>query len=243
MAGSVVNQWHRHTSAIRYNDIDMCGRYTLTTDIRELEDRFHFIAEGLGLIRSYNTAPRQPVLTIVREDGNVGRIMKWGLIPSWAVNPSVANKMINARSETVAEKPSFRAALAKRRCLIPADGFYEWQKTASGKRPMRITLASGEPFAFAGLWEIWNTPKGDTVHTCTILTTSANETLAPIHNRMPVILPRKAEDIWLDHTVQDKSLLKSLFVPYDPSETVAYEVSTLVNSAANNVPEAISPVA
>ena len=239
MAGSVVNQWHRHTSAIRYNDIDMCGRYTLTTDIRELEDRFHFIAEGLGLIPSYNTAPRKPVLTIVREDGNVGRIMKWGLIPSWAVNPSV----INARSETVAEKPSFRAALAKRRCLIPADGFYEWQKTASGKRPMRITLASGEPFAFAGLWEIWNTPKGDTVHTCTILTTSANETLAPIHNRMPVILPRKAEDIWLDHTVQDKSLLKSLFVPYDPSETVAYEVSTLVNSAANNVPEAISPVA
>jgi len=243
MAGSVVNQWHWHITAIRYNDTDMCGRYTLTTDIRELEDRFHFIAEGLDLIPSYNTAPRQPVLTIVREDDNVGRIMKWGLIPSWAANPSVANKMINARSETVAEKPSFRAALAKRRCLIPADGFYEWQKTADGKRPMRITLASGEPFAFAGLWEIWNTPKGDTVHTCTILTTSANESLAPIHNRMPVILSREAEDIWLDHTVQDKSLLKSLFVPYDPSETVAYEVSTLVNSAANNVPEAISPVA
>ncbi len=234
---------HRRTTTIRYNDTDMCGRYTLTTDIRQLADRFHFVAEGLDLLPSYNTAPRQPVLTIVREDGNVGRIMKWGLIPSWARDPSVANKMINARSETVAEKPSFRAALAKRRCLIPADGFYEWQKTASGKRPMRITLASGEPFAFAGLWETWNTPKGDTVHTCTILTTSANETLSPIHNRMPVILTREAEDIWLDHTIQDKSLLKSLFVPYDPSETVAYEVSTLVNSAANNVPEAISPIA
>lgn len=221
----------------------MCRRYTLTTSAEELEERFRFSADGLNIVPNYNAAPRQPVLTIVREDGNVGRLMKWGLIPSWAPDPSIGNKMINARSETVAEKPSFRAALTKRRCLIPADGFYEWQKVGPNKRPMRITLASGKPFAFAGLWETWHTRKGETVHTCTILTTSANESLAPIHNRMPVILTPEVEEIWLDHTIQDRELLSSLFVPYDPSETVAYEVSDLVNSAANNVPEAITPVA
>lgn len=221
----------------------MCGRFTIVTSHQVLEERFHFAADGLDLVPNYNVAPRQPVLTIVREDGNVGRMMKWGLIPSWASDSSIANKMINARSETVAEKPSFRAALTKRRCLIPADGFYEWQKVGPNKRPMRITLASGEPFAFAGLWETWNARNGDMVHTCTILTTAANESLASIHNRMPVILTPEAEEIWLDHGIQDRELLSSLFVPYDPSETVAYEVSDIVNSAANNVPEAIEPVA
>ena len=199
--------------------------------------------EGLDLTPSYNIAPTQSVLTVVREESNVARLMRWGLIPSWARDSSIGNKMINARSETVTEKPAFRAAFARRRCLVPADGFYEWRSERPRKRPMRITLASGEPFAFAGLWETWNTPEGDTVRSFTILTTSANDSLAPIHARMPVILTRDAEDIWLDHTIQDRALLSSLLVPYDPSETVAYEVSTLVNSAANNVPEVISPVA
>ncbi|MCH9038722.1 MAG: SOS response-associated peptidase [Chloroflexi bacterium] len=223
----------------------MCGRYTLITSVAELEERFRFTADGIDLAPNYNVAPSQSALTIVEADParRVGRLMRWGLIPSWARDISIGNRMINARSETVAEKPGFRAALNKRRCLVPADGFYEWQKVGRNKRPMRITLASGEPFAFAGLWETWNTPSGGTVQSFTILTTSANETLAHIHNRMPVILRRDAEEIWLDHTVQDRELLSGLFAPYDPSETVAYEVSTLVNSVANNVPEVITPVA
>ena len=223
----------------------MCGRYTLITSVAELEERFRFTADGIDLAPNYNVAPSQSALTIVEADPGrrVGRLMRWGLVPSWARDISIGNRMINARSETVAEKPGFRAALNKRRCLVPADGFYEWQKVGRNKRPMRITLASGEPFAFAGLWETWNTPSGGTVQSFTILTTSANETLAHIHNRMPVILRRDAEEIWLDHTVQDRELLSGLFAPYDPSETVAYEVSALVNSAANNVPEVITPVA
>ena len=223
----------------------MCGRYTLITSVAELEERFRFTADGIDLAPNYNVAPSQSTLTIVEEDParRVGRLMRWGLVPSWARDISIGNRMINARSETVAEKPGFRAALNKRRCLVPADGFYEWQKVGRNKRPMRITLASGEPFAFAGLWETWNTPSGGTVQSFTILTTSANETLAHIHNRMPVILRRDAEEIWLDHTVQDRELLSGLFAPYDPSETVAYEVSTLVNSVANNVLDVITPIA
>ena len=223
----------------------MCGRYSLAIDSDALEDRFT-LRGGLQMPLSprYNIAPTQEVFTVVNEGpGNEARMMKWGLIPFWAKDPSIGNRMINARAETLAEKPSFRQAYQKRRCLLVADGFYEWQKVGRNKRPMRITLASGEPFAFAGLWETWNTPSGGTVQSFTILTTSANETLAHIHNRMPVILRRDAEEIWLDHTVQDRELLSGLFAPYDPSETVAYEVSALVNSAANNVPEVITPVA
>lgn len=215
----------------------------MITSVRELEERFRFVAEGHDLAPNYNVAPTQSVLTVVNEDGNVGRLMRWGLIPSWAKDPSIGSRMINARSETVAEKPSFRTAFARRRCLVLADGFYEWQKVGTSKRPMRITLASGGPFAFAGLWETWKAPDDDLITSCTILTTSANDALADIHQRMPVILPRDAEEVWLDTSVRDKDVLSSLLVPYDPSETVAYEVSTLVNAAVNNLPEVINPVA
>lgn len=191
---------------------------------------------------SFNIAPTQNILTVVNEDGNHARHMRWGLIQSWAKDASIGNRMINARAETVAEKPSYRSAFRRRRCLILADGFYEWQKVGPSKRPMRIVMSSGEPFAFAGLWETWKPPEGETITSCTIITTTPNELMEPIHNRMPVIIPEQAEAFWLDPDVQDAEALSELLVPYSASEMKAYEVSTLVNSAANDSPEVIAPV-
>ena len=148
--------------------------------------------------------------------------------------------MINARAETVAEKPAFRNALKKRRCLVLADGYYEWQKTATGKRPYRIVLTSGEPFAMAGLWETWRDPQGNVVPSCTIITTSANDYLAPIHNRMPVILHRELEELWLDTGIDDAAALAPMLVSMPNDVLNAYEISTLVNSARNDGPEVIA---
>ena len=170
--------------------------------------------------------------------------MRWGLIPSWAKDPSIGNRMINARAETVAEKPAFRSAVRRRRCLVLADGFYEWRRVAGGrtKRPMRIVLKTGEPFAFAGLWETWRDPAGGRIQSCAIVTTKANDLLKPIHDRMPVILPREVEPLWLDASVDEPDLLAYMFRPYDSNGMDAYEVSTLVNSAGNNVPDVMAPV-
>ena len=167
--------------------------------------------------------------------------MRWGLIPSWAKDPSIGNRMINARGETVAEKPSFRNALQRRRCLVLADGFYEWQKVGKAKRPMRIVLKSREPFAFAGLWESWRNPDGEAVRSCTIVTTQANEALRPIHERMPVILPREMEEFWLDGDVTDPAALTDVLLSYPDESVEAYEVSSLVNKATNNGPDLIVP--
>ena len=150
--------------------------------------------------------------------------------------------MINARAETVAERPSFRAALRRRRCLILADGFYEWRRNSAGRQPVRFTLASGEPFAFAGLWDTWRDPAGDLVSSCTIITTEANELLRPIHDRMPVILPRNVEPLWLDHEMQDAAVLGGLMTPYSAAAMDAYEVSTLVNAVVNDGPEVLRPL-
>ena len=168
--------------------------------------------------------------------------MRWGLIPSWAKSASGGSRMINARAETLAERPSFRTALQRRRCLVLADGFYEWQGKGSSKRPMRITTASGEPFAFAGLWDGWRDPKGEVVRSCTIITTSANELLSPIHDRMPVILTRELEPLWLDQDIQASAALTDVLVPHPANVMEAYEVSTLVNSPANDRPEMVVPV-
>ena len=169
--------------------------------------------------------------------------MRWGLIPFWAKNRSIGSRMINARAETVVDKPSFRDAFRRRRCLVLADGFYEWQRTGSGKRPMRVALRSGEPFAFAGIWSMWKDPEDNSIPTCAIITTSANELLRPIHHRMPVILPREMEGFWLDRSIQDPGALRSVLTPYPDDAMEAYEVSTLVNSVANDAPELITHVA
>lgn len=220
----------------------MCGRYTLITDIQELEERFSFKGADLSMLPNFNVAPTQNVLTVTHNDENQAQLMRWGLIPSWAKDAKIGNRMINARSETLTERPSYRTAFQRRRCLVIADSFYEWQKVGSGKRPMRIALQSGEPFAFAGLWESWNDPEGDQVLSCTIITTSANSLLEPIHERMPVILAPDAEQIWIDSSIEDTAMLSELLTPYSPGEMEAYEVSTLVNSVANNEPELIAPI-
>lgn len=222
----------------------MCGRYSLKADISQLAMRFEFAADDVVHKPAYNIAPTQQVLTVTNNDGERhAEYMRWGLIPFWAKDMKIGYRMINARGETLAEKPSFRAALRKRRCLILADGFYEWQKLGGKqKRPMRITLKSGEPFAFAGLWETWKDPAGELVKSCTIITTSANEFLSPIHERMPVILPQEQESFWLDREIEDPVALSSAIASYADDELDAFEVSTLVNNTRNNGPELISRV-
>ncbi len=218
----------------------MCGRFSLASDSRSLEIRFSFRGVEPPVAPRYNIAPTQPVLTINREGlENRAQYMRWGLIPSWAKDQSIGSRMINARAETLSEKPSFRDAFRKRRCLVVADGFYEWQKVAGRKRPMRIVLQTGEPFAFAGLWESWRDPEGTTVRSCTIITTGPNSRIEPIHNRMPVILSRDDEARWLDPEMDDPPSLLQMLAPYPQGAMDAYEISTLVNSPANDVPDCI----
>ena len=220
----------------------MCGRYTLIADLGDLAQRFEFDGSDFSYDPGYNIAPTESVLTVRNLDGREAASMRWGLIPFWAKDPKIGARMINARAETVSEKPAFRNALKKRRCLVIADGYYEWQKTPVGKRPFRIIMKSGEPFAMAGLWETWKDHHGNVVPSCTIITTAANDYLAPIHNRMPVILTRESEEMWLNAEVEDAVALTHILVPSPNDALDAYEVSTLVNYARNDGPEVIARV-
>ena len=218
----------------------MCGRYSLTSDMDELQLRFGFRADDIQHTPRYNVAPTQEVLTVTNcGEENRGQFMRWGLIPFWTKDPKIGSPMINARAESVVEKPSYRKAFQERRCLVLADGFYEWRREDKLKTPMRIVLKSGEPFGFAGLWETWKNPEGELVKSCTIITTEPNALMGPIHNRMPVMLSREAETLWLDPSNTDSAELRELLVPYAASEMEAYEVSALVNSAKNETPEVI----
>ena len=221
----------------------MCGRYNLISNLTVLGARFEFDATQLTLEAAYNVAPTQNVLTVVDGSPRRAGFMRWGLIPFWAKNRSIGSRMINARAETVADKPSFRDSFRRRRCLVLADGFYEWRRTGSGKRPMRVAMRSAEPFAFAGIWSMWKDPEGNSIPTCAIITTSANDLLMPIHHRMPVVLPREMEGLWLDRSVEDPGELRSGLTPYPDAAMEAYEVSTLVNSVANDGRELIARVA
>ncbi len=220
----------------------MCGRYALT-DLNALltENRFQLEAFPPNLSPRYNIAPSQPVPAILNQAPRQLQLVRWGLIPSWAKDPTIGYRMINARAETLAGKPAFRRPLQRQRCLIPADGFYEWQRLGSRKVPHWITLTSGEVFAFAGLWDSWIDPKTNTaVASCTIITTTPNELLASIHDRMPVILPRESEATWLSDQLSSEqacALLKS----YPAAEIKALPVSTLVNSPGNDTPEVLKP--
>jgi putative SOS response-associated peptidase YedK len=220
----------------------MCGRFTLTTNLGAIAKRFG-VARFLEEVGPrYNIAPTQTVI-VVSDDGTRQLAqMQWGLIPSWAKDPAIWNRMINARAETVATKPAFRVAIRKRRCLIPADGFYEWQQVGHRKQPVYITLKSGGPFSFAALWESWTAPDGREIKTCTIITTEANDPLKPIHDRMPVILTREAERVWLDPTIQDPARLLPLLTPYPAEEMESYPVSTRVNNPAHDGRECMLPL-
>ncbi len=221
----------------------MCGRFTLTADPATLQSAFPFVTVPTEITPRYNIAPTQPVAVIPNDGRNAVDFFVWGLIPFWAKDPSIGNRMINARAETLAEKPSFKNAFRRRRCLVLADGFYEWQKQPGSKIkiPYYIRLESGEPIAFAGLWEYWNSPDGSEIKSCTIITTEPNDLVARLHNRMPVILPGDAYMDWIDPEERDPASLQKFLKPYPAVELVAYPVSTRVNSPANDVPEVIEP--
>ncbi|MCB9136848.1 MAG: SOS response-associated peptidase [Caldilineaceae bacterium] len=225
----------------------MCGRFTLHTPADALATLFD-LPEAPALAPRYNIAPTQPVAIVRPNAAATGRewaLTLWGLIPSWSKDPSFGARLINARSETVAEKPSFRAAFKRRRCLIPADGFYEWQKAGKRKQPYYMGMDDGAPFAFAGLWEAWQGPDGGELQSCTILTTTPNELLEPIHNRMPVILAPEDYDDWLDHASEhprDLDRLQHLMRPFPAEKMRAYPVSTYVNNARNEGLACIEPL-
>jgi len=221
----------------------MCGRFTLTTDPGQLQESFPWLSIPNGITPRYNIAPTQPVAVVPNDGKNRLDFFNWGLIPSWAKDPSIGNKMINARAETLQEKPSFRSAFRRRRCLILADGFFEWRQDAGAKTktPMYIRLKSEKPFALAGLWERWDSPDGSKILSCTIITTEPNELMRPIHNRMPVILPESAYPAWMSPEEVDPAILQPLLVPFSAEAMLAYPISRLVNSPENDIPEVIHP--
>ena len=224
----------------------MCGRFTLRTPAHALAEAFG-VEVRANLQARYNIAPSQDIaaIRVAPEEGGCELVMlRWGLVPHWASDAAMGNRMINARAETVAHKPAFRAAFRQRRCLIAADGFYEWRKTPDGsKQPYFIHRADHAPFAFAGLWERWQLPGDEALETCAIITTEANPTLAPIHHRMPVILAAQDHDAWLDPGAPPGDGLAALLRPAPSGAVVAQAVGRHVNNARNDGPACIEPAA
>jgi putative SOS response-associated peptidase YedK len=223
-------------------EAEMCGRFTLTVSPEELQAAFpNFDIPG-DIPPSYNIAPTQPIPVIPNDGENRLDFFRWGLIPSWTKADQVGKyNLINARSETAAEKASFKASYRRRRCLILADGFYEWSKSNSGKgkTPYYFTLKDQSPFAFAGLWDVWYSPEGDPLKSAAILTTDPNQVVKPIHQRMPVILHPDDYQTWLDPKEGGPEKFQPLLEPYSPDDMQTYPVSTYVNSPQNNSPQCI----
>ena len=224
----------------------MCGRYRLSRKKQIIEEYF---ATGPGehdFDPRYNIAPTQPVAIIRQNPGNHGRALslaRWGLIPSWAKDPTIASSTINARSETAATKPAFSDALKFQRCLIPADGFYEWQRTGRARLPYCFEVREGALFAFAGIWDRWKDPTGKILETCSILTTTPNAVTSAVHNRMPVILEPYDYDRWLSPAIQDVGGVSTLLKPYDARLMRCYPLGTRINDAANDDEECSRPIA
>jgi putative SOS response-associated peptidase YedK len=221
----------------------MCGRFSLTVDPSDLQEAFPDFSFPLQAAPRFNIAPTQPVMVLPNDGTQKADFYVWGLIPSWAKDPTIGSRLINARAETLAEKPSFRGALKYHRCLIFADGFFEWQAQVGSKSkvPHFIHLKSGKPFAFAGLWEHWQSPEGSEIKSATIITTEPNDLMSRLHNRMPVILHESDYAKWLDPAPRQAADLQPLLVPYPAGEMEAFPVSTLVNSPANDRPEILLP--
>jgi putative SOS response-associated peptidase YedK len=225
----------------------MCGRYTLSVPLSNLIDTFEVALPEFDYVPRYNIAPTQEVPVVAQDDqGRRMGLLRWGLVPFWAKDPGIGSRLINARSETVASKPAFRSAFSRRRCLVPADGFFEWKKEggSGGGKPSKIPywihLEAAHPMAFAGLWERWEGEGEAPLHTFTILTTEAHDSIRPIHSRMPVILPRKSWDAWLGSEAGSEAL-QDLLVPYREEPLLAHPVSTWVNSPRNDDPACIEP--
>ena len=228
----------------------MCGRYTLSnpqgsfSETPDIDVRFlaEFVETG-WLKPRFNIAPTMDVPVITNEGARRIEKMRWGLVPFWAKDVKIGNRMINARGETVAEKSAFRASFKTKRCLVPATGFFEWRREGKSKIPMLIRLKGGGYFSMAGLYDRWKDPDGNTVSTCTIITTGPNNLMAPIHDRMPVILPEEAESAWINLEIDQADELKPFIRPFPAGSMEAFEVSSAVNSAKNQGPELIEPVA
>ena len=214
----------------------MCGRFALFSSVQAIKKYYNYLNEVQDWKANYNIAPTQkiPVIINKNEEKNL-QFCQWGLIPFWAKDKKIGYRMINTRAETIAEKPSFKYAFQKRRCLIPANGFYEWSK--EDKQPFFFQLKNSEIFSFAGIWENWKSPEGDYIQTCSIITTSANNFMKEIHHRMPAILPKEQEITWLSNETQEKLLL--LLQPLDSEKITTHKVSKSVNSVKNNYKELI----
>lgn len=220
----------------------MCGRFTLTVDPEELARAFNLTLVP-EFVPRYNIAPTQNALVITGGRPAEAQFMRWGLIPSWSKDPAIGARLINARSESAREKPSFRTALKKRRCIIPASGFFEWQALAGGKQPLYITVPDSPLLALAGLWESWRDPAGLDVRTFTILTTAANDFMLSFHDRMPVILQRDDWPVWMDQAEVPEAVLEGLMGrPFEPERMRAVPVSKVVNKPAVDSPECIAPI-
>jgi putative SOS response-associated peptidase YedK len=223
----------------------MCGRYRLSRHVEILGEEFYAEYADLEWEAHYNIAPTQQV-PVIRQDPKepVRRVslLRWGLVPYWAKDPSIGARMINARAETAASKPVFQEALQRKRCLVPADGFYEWKRTAKSKQPFCFEVREGKLFAFAGLWDRWRGPNGAVLETCTILTTAPNQLLADVHDRMPVILTPEDYDLWLDRGFRDPVAATELLKPYDGRQMRRYPVSSRVNNVANDDAECCKPL-
>ncbi len=223
----------------------MCNRYRLTHSKQYLAERFQAAGDEIGDRPRYNIAPTQPVLTVRKEQGKKVRhftTMRWGLIPSWAKDMSIGNRTLNARSESVTTTPAFRDSILTKRCLIPADGFYEWRKMGSVKQPYCFEVSEGEVFALAGLWAQWTSPDGEIIESCTILTTTPNSLVAGLHDRMPVIVPSDKYDLWLDPDVTDFQAIRDILKPYDAKVMRLYPVNRKLNNSNNDDAECASPV-
>jgi putative SOS response-associated peptidase YedK len=220
-------------------NFNMCGRFSLTVTEAELNERFELTGGTAPYVSRYNCAPTQMLAVVTNENPQQLNYLKWGLIPSWAKEISIGNKMINAKAETILQRPSFRIPFMRRRCLVPSDGFYEW-KSDGDKIPYRIFLKNQRLFSFAGLWDRWHDSNGEFIDSFTIITTSANEFMKAIHERMPVILHPKDEKTWLEN--KDTGMLSSLLTPYDSDAMEAYAVSTLINSPRNDNPQVIEKI-
>lgn len=221
----------------------MCGRFTLTTNGQAIAKAFQ-LSEVSDLSPRYNIAPSQLVATIVQNSQGQKSFqsMKWGLIPSWAKDPKIGHRLINARAETLQEKPSFRSAFQRRRCLILADGFYEWLKLESSKQPYYIHLQDRQLFAFAGLWEEWQSQQQEVIVSCCIITTEANELIKPLHHRMPVILSSDTYSQWLDPTINVTDQLQGFLTPYNSAQMKTYPVSQNVNRPTYDQPDCLEPI-
>lgn len=221
----------------------MCGRFTLRMPVKELASLFG-VMDSMDMAPRYNIAPTQNVLAVRGKPLSNERELvelRWGLVPSWAADITIGSRAFNARCETAVEKPMFRSAMKTRRCVLLADGFYEWRREGKSKMPMLYEMSDGAPFALGGLWEVWNR-ESEALQTCTILTTSANELLATIHDRMPVIVPLDALPQWLKEAPLSKGQLAEMFAPYPAEAMRSTAVNPIVNSARNDVPACVEPL-